>query len=313
MNLKHNLRKIILLTIILISLTSVACAPGILGYKYQELGDGSDYLNHALEGWNIYLYNKELPEGVAPSIGGEGYLAHRVTNSDGYFSFWSTSGLSYGNTYYVYEERQSGWTQLTGGIYPADSYYIVTLEDTPENHRFETANFVNWENGEECGDETAWAAQDEPGVNRFVDKGNWGTYVLYNKGDGEENGPMIYPLYAGQTHLAGYLYVYDVKDTLYVRYVSSLMDSDYMGGYTGAWIGMTEYHLQVVDNFADFRANGYTNKKGNPRPGQFDYSEEYDEATDDTGYIKIPIGGYDEEIHIAAHSVMCWSGFPKTL
>jgi hypothetical protein len=72
-----------------------------------------------------------------------------------------------------------------------------------------------------------------------------------------------------------------------------------------------------VDEFADFEAYRVYNKNkdeyGAPIPGQFQYSMEYEEAVDNTGWV--PDGGVDissfsdDVIFIAAHAVMQWSGY----
>ncbi|MDW7733067.1 MAG: hypothetical protein SCH66_11665 [Methanolobus sp.] len=181
----------------------------------------------------------------------------------------------------------------------------------------------------ECFEETAWAAQSSQlvGVNRFVDQGNWATYVIYKLGtyvDPEAHGR--YPIYAGQTYRTGTLKVYDETTyqsegecgpgyygTIYVRYVSSGSEPTYKDGYVGSWNGFTEYHLQVVDEVEGFEAvRTFSNKFGwsNPIPGQFDYSEEYDMKKSYTDWIEVEVCGYDCDVFIAAHSVMQWCGYP---
>jgi hypothetical protein len=169
----------------------------------------------------------------------------------------------------------------------------------------------------ECFDETVWAAQTAPGETRFIpNPGNWATYITYNIGDGSEESPAEYPLYAGQYHLAGTLLVYDDNGKLYAKYVTSGEDGDYMDGYTGNWSGLSEYHLHVVDeldHFNDVRTyNRNMGTYGAPIPGQFEYSMEYDENTADTGWIEVDIDGYTDPIYIAAHGVMWWCGYPET-
>ncbi|WP_406656083.1 hypothetical protein V7O62_09525 [Methanolobus sp. ZRKC2] len=174
----------------------------------------------------------------------------------------------------------------------------------------------------ECFEETAWAAQCKPGDHRFVDRGNWATYTKYNLGTGTESSPVRYPIYAGQTYRAGTLKVYDETTyqsegecgpgyygTIYLRYKLSGSEPIYKNGYVGSWVGFNEYHLQVVDEAIDF--NTVTTKKGNPIPGHFDYSKEYDPKTTDSGWIQVEVCGYQCDAYIAAHSVMEWCEYSK--
>jgi hypothetical protein len=180
----------------------------------------------------------------------------------------------------------------------------------------------------ECFEETAWAAEYKPGgAHRFVDRGNWGTYVDYTLGSYNESVPGRYPIYAGQTYRAGTLKVYDETayqedgecgsgyyGTIYVQYVSSGAEPIYKDGYVGSWKGFTEYHLQVVDEIEDFNTVTTPNKKfglGNPIPGLFDYSEEYDEKKSGTDWIAVEVCGYQCDAYIAAHSVVWWCGYPE--
>ena len=182
----------------------------------------------------------------------------------------------------------------------------------------------------ECFDETAWAAQIHPAETRFVsERGNWATWITYNKGDGTGADPAAYPLYAGQYYLSGWLRVYDDGNTLYVKYEAlgsgDPGDNIYeMYGYCdGLWSGIYEFHLQVEDDFAGFDAVRTYNKRTmmykNPIPGHFEYSSEYrygleyEEGVPDTGWIAVDITGFDDEIFIAAHSVMAWCAYPCPL
>ncbi|MHB0935938.1 MAG: DUF7507 domain-containing protein [Armatimonadota bacterium] len=169
----------------------------------------------------------------------------------------------------------------------------------------------------ECFSETAWAAQSQPGQTRFVPApGDWATYVHYEVGQGTVEDPAVFPLYAGQTHLSGYLYVYDEGNSLYVRYVTLDGDSNppYKPGYCGSWSGLTEYHLEVVGTVSGFNPVRTYNKKknqyGGPIPGAFRYKASYDEKTPDTGWIAADIAGFSNDIYIAAHGVMWWCGSP---
>ncbi len=77
----------------------------IYGYKYQDNdGDGqldADDLLDTLGGWVFELY-----DGVTSAL-----LNTYTTLSDGFFEF---TGLLAGNTYYVKEQQQAGWTQTYG-------------------------------------------------------------------------------------------------------------------------------------------------------------------------------------------------------
>jgi hypothetical protein len=165
----------------------------------------------------------------------------------------------------------------------------------------------------ECFDETVWAAQANPGETRFVDQGDWGTYFTYPKDSGNATDPAMYPLFAGQTHLAGWLHVYNDGNTLWVKYVASEEDG-FMEGYTGDWSGLSEYHLHVGDDLGDFdEVRTWDNKAGmpkNPIPGQFAYTHEYDEPVLDTGWIEVDIENFGDPVYIAAHGVMWWCGYP---
>ena len=285
-----NLPRILLLTVAVLGLASVASACEISGYKYQELGDGTKYVDHPLQGWNIYLFKDQLPAGTAPSVSAPGFIAQRVTGADGKYYFDRSLNLGY-RTYYVYEESRTGWTQL----YPTTGFHTITL--TKDARVATEMNFVNqYKQYVKCSGETAWAAQQNPGQTRFVQKGNWATYITYNVGEGTNAVPKAFPLYAGQTKLAGSLYVYDDGSNLYVKYVA--------GGNNA----FKEYHLQVEDEFAGFNDVRTYNKKtgyGSPIPGQFEYAKEYSTKTADSGWITVPISGYgDKDVYIAAHAAM---------
>ena len=152
-----------------------------------------------------------------------------------------------------------------------------------------------------CEDETAWAAE-EGGGTRFVDQGNWATYVQYNVGDSE-----TYPLYAGQDLLAGELAVSVDEDNLIVEYIPA-------EGYTypgsekpGDWeILYTHLHIAEDEDGVPrtMQGRGRNGTLANPIPGQFDYSN-------DVGYYEIPLNdlGFDEgdNVVIAAHADMRWA------
>ena len=161
-----------------------------------------------------------------------------------------------------------------------------------------------------CLDTTAWAAQGNPGQTRFIpDQGDWATWITYNVEDGSDVEPWEYPLFTGQTHRSGTLYVYDEGGMLYVKYSIDGQDPEYIEGYDGEWIGLSKYHLQVVDEFAGF--SPYLTKKGGAIPGQFDLSGSLDKDPE-TDWIGVDISSYgDDDIYIAAHAIMWWLGVPE--
>ena len=110
---------------------------------------------------------------------------------------------------------------------------LLLASSDQENHRLPPV----------CKGETAWAAEDV-GQRRFVKPGDWATYIQYCKDDGSEDNPKEYPLYAGQHHLAGSLWVWNMKDVLYVVYFALAADSDYKPGHTGSW-SIHSVHLHV--------------------------------------------------------------------
>lgn len=188
-----KLMRVMLLAVAVLGLMSVATACEISGYKYHELGDGTKYVDHPLQGWNIYLFNEPLSPGTAPSATAPGFIAQRVIGADGKYNFDRSLDLNYGK-YYVYEEVRPGWTQLTGGIYPATSFYTVTFSSimSDAERKISGLNFVNKQDKVVCyKGETAWAAGD-----RYVPKGNWATYTPY------ESGSTV-KIYAGQKIDAG--------------------------------------------------------------------------------------------------------------
>ena len=97
-----------------------------------------------------------------------------------------------------------------------------------------------------------------------------------------------FPLYAGQDMEVGTVTVANDTEFFYVTF--STVGSDYC---------MTETHLQLADGLAGVPQT----KKGNPIPGQFDYSMDHDCVKTFT-YPPIPIGdfvAYDDVI-VAAHA-----------
>lgn len=276
----------------------------ISGYKYADW-EGKQI---PLPNWeiNLEMWNSEAtPQGYEP-------FASTTTDENGFYSF---TDLEDGD-YRVTETLKDGWDRVspydeaqTGNEYA----YLVTLPDGSGDGY----DFVNTPHME-CFSETAWAAQENPGDNRFVPApGNWATYITYTPT--ETPAPKEFPLFAGQYYPAGFLYVYNDGDTLYVEYKASGEDSDppyTPEGYCeGTWTGLTEYHFQIEDTLAGFNDYQSYNKKfdayGAPIPGQFDYIWESEKVTD-TGWIPeggIDISGYTGDVYIAAHAVMWWCGY----
>jgi len=269
----------------------------ICGFKWEiEEGNPGD-------GWTINLLKWD----------GDSYepLTTATTGADGKYCFHDLLA----GQYLVEEVLKDGWIQLS----PGNNEHLVTLPGGETDLTDDPVLYYNFLNDtqRECFDETAWAADGAPGITRFVPtKGNWATYVKYNVADGNEAQPVTYELYAGQTHLAGYLYVYDFEGTLYVKYATGAVDNEYKDGYCGDWTGISEYHLAVVDEFAGFNPFRTYNKKtgyGSPIPGSFEYKDSWDPANpvNETEWIEVDVADYeDADIYIAAHAVMWWCGYP---
>jgi len=167
----------------------------------------------------------------------------------------------------------------------------VTVGETAE------LTFVNTREMD-CG--TVCAAQTAPGDFLFSDEqDNWFTWIYYGIGWGTEGDPYTYPIYTGQTHLCGTLYVYDDGTHIFVNYVLTNMD-----GCTLA--GLSEYHLQVDETFSDLEKAVV--KKKNPIPGKCEYKDAFDPMVSETGWIECT----DDDIsdwttaYIFAHGVGCY-------
>lgn len=185
-----KLMPVMLLTVAVLGLVSVATACEISGYKYQELGDGTPYTDHPLKGWTIKLYKSV---GATEPV----LLAQTTTDASGHYNFSEKlgklpvypeyKGTVYG-TYYVYEKMETGWTQLS----PSTGYHEVTLSGGSDGIKVvQNLNFVNQQDKVCYKEETAWAAGD-----RYVPKGNWATYTTYKSGN-------TVTIYAGQKIDAG--------------------------------------------------------------------------------------------------------------
>lgn len=177
-----KLMRVMLLTVAVLGLMSVATACEICGYKYEQVGDKQ----LPVEGWTIYL-QKMIDGKFVP-------VATTTTNGSGQYCFSEANGKllpdsktkSVFGTYRVYEEVRDGWTQLS----PAAGYHEVTL--SKEQKVIQNLNFVNKQDKVVCyKGETAWAAGT-----RYVEKGNWATYTPYQSGN-------TVKIYAGQNIEAG--------------------------------------------------------------------------------------------------------------
>jgi hypothetical protein len=189
-------------------------------------------------------------------------------------------------------------TKVPDGYIGADPQ-TVTIGETVE------LTFVNTQRTPSCG--TVCAAQTAPGEYLFGGgQNNWFTWIYYNKGWGTEASPKTYPIYTGQTHLCGTLYVYDKVVSpgvthVFVNYVLADMD-----GCTVA--GLSEYHLQVDSSLANLK-NAIVNKGGNPVPGKCEYKGSLDPMQPATGWIEATndnISGWSNPIYIFAHGVGCY-------
>ena len=276
----------------------------ICGHKYADWNEALI----PLSGWEITLKKLNEEEPVEYEL-----VATTTTDVDGKYCF---TGLEEGE-YKVSEEVKPGWEQ----VYPDGDVYEVTL---PYKGDIESFDFHNTPEGK-CGDETAWAAEAHPGETRFVEQGNWATYVTVDLKDLQEE-DLSFPLYAGQHYLAGMLNVKLDNGDLKVQYTTEV-DEDWLehcegeGGKTydakgwcgEKWTGLLEYHLHVVDDLEGFNDvqtyNRRTKQYGNPIPGQFDYKDSFYSTESETEWIEVGIGGFSEEILIAAHAVMQWCGY----
>jgi hypothetical protein len=155
-----------------------------------------------------------------------------------------------------------------------------------------------------CG--TAVAAQGpvDPGQYLFGGKqDNWFTYVVYNKTAGH-NSPgtaQEYPIFANQDQRVGTLYVYNNSTRLFVQYCAD----------AGLGVDITSYHLEVVDEFVGFNPirTKWRGVYGNPIPGRCEYSGSYSDTSECSDWIvsvNDNISGWDNDIYIFAHSIMCW-------
>ena len=150
----------------------------------------------------------------------------------------------------------------------------------------------------DCG--TVCAAQTAPGEFLFSDEQNsWFTWIYYDIGWGTEGDPYEYPIYTGQTHLCGTLYVYDDGTHIFVNYVLTDMDSCTLAG-------LSQYHLQVDKSFSDLKKAVV--KKKNPIPGKCEYKGTFDPMVPETGWIEATNDNITSwtTAYIFAHGVGCY-------
>jgi hypothetical protein len=160
---------------------------------------------------------------------------------------------------------------------------------------------LTFENTREMDCGTVCAAQENPGEFLFHDdQSNWFTWIYYGIGSGTEADPYEYPIYTGQTHLCGTLYVYDDGSHIFVNYVLTDMD-----GCTLA--GLSEYHLQVDRTF-NHLARRVLNPAGEPVPGSCEYIDYFDPMVSETGWIECTNDNISRwtTAYIFAHGVGCY-------
>ncbi|UCC62801.1 MAG: hypothetical protein JSV36_18955 [Anaerolineae bacterium] len=107
-----------------------------------------------------------------------------------------------------------------------------------------------------------------------------------------EDDPLVVDLLAGQTEDIGDVKVWNDADNLYVQFL-----------YTGDDCGFLQVHLQV--SAGEFPEDVLT-KKGNPKPGHFEYSHSGGCFTEHTFMINLAEKGWTCEtpLKIAAHAAM---------
>ena len=257
----------------------------IEGYKAitEDLAAHQELLGveEPLAGWEIKLHADLEDDPI------------QTTNTDkrGYFLF---EGLDPG-TYNVCENVKEGTEQVDPEDGECHQVQVVAGEITTVTVESKAYAFLN---DVIAFDETAWAAHDV-GEIRFVDQGNWATYVEHTL-----NGDDTYPIFAGQHKLVGKLVVSSDGEDLTIEYVIFDEFEDYV-------LALVWSHLHVAeDEYGVPRAeHGRTGELMGPIPGHFDFtpdSAEFDpEGTGDHVYVisyetlEVETG---DEIVIAAHA-----------
>ena len=121
-----------------------------------------------------------------------------------------------------------------------------------------------------------------------------GWMTLLPAGAHTEDEPFVTDLIAGQHTDVGDVSVWNDGEFLYVKYST-----------TGNWY-ITETHLSVSSDFDGIPQT----KKGNPKPGKFEYSTNHIPTVQEYIYtINLESQGFDvgDEIYIAAHAVVATS------
>ena len=107
-----------------------------------------------------------------------------------------------------------------------------------------------------------------------------------------EAAPFSTDLIAGQHYDVGEVLVWNDADYLYVKYFV-------LPGYL-----ISETHLSIETDVASI-----PQKNGNPIPGKFEYSSEHDPPVVEFTYAIPNTWDIDDDLFIAAHAVVCSSGF----
>lgn len=112
------------------------------------------------------------------------------------------------------------------------------------------------------------------------------------------SGVQWYKLIAAQHDWVGGINVWDDGETLYVEYHTHYPED----------CRLTETHVAVAQDLEGIPQT----RKGNPIPGRFPYSREYDPPAiwDDPPY-QIPLGDLDKPFFIAAHAVVICDGWEE--
>lgn len=120
---------------------------------------------------------------------------------------------------------------------------------------------------------------------------NWATYIICEPSEL----PQTFYLFAGQHYWVGELYVWKDSNYLYVKY--NLDEDNY---------SMSESQLHVATLLDGIPHT----KNGNPIPGQFDYSKQYDPTEPHDLYQIDWDSDWDNvDLYIAAHAVV-WGIYP---
>jgi len=125
-----------------------------------------------------------------------------------------------------------------------------------------------------------------------------GMSYLTKGGGPEESNAEIFPLYAGQDKLVGSVKVWNDSDNLYVKYVMGEAPVGLEDELKTGWC-LTETHLHVATTPEGIPQT----KKGNPKPGKFEYKMEHSCVSEHLYTIERSLVPRDE-LYIAAHAVV---------